>query len=57
MTHVVRKYIGHCMWDGTHPSKSEEKEFGTLHEALEYRSTLTGMVEIFEREITNEIIK
>ncbi len=51
--YVVRKYMGHSPWAGSHPAKSKDKEFKTLHEAQAYRSTLTGMVEIFKKEVAN----
>lgn len=51
--YVVRKYMGHSPWAGSHPAKSKDKEFKTLHEAQAYRSTLTGMVEIFQKEVAN----
>ena len=57
MIYVVRKYIGHYKWDGTHPSKFEDKEFGTLHEALTYRKTLKGVSEIYKREVLNEVVE
>ena len=49
--YVVRKYMGHSPWAGSHPAKSKDKEFKTSHEAQAYRSTLTGMVEIFQKEV------
>lgn len=57
MVYVVRKYIGHCKWDGTHPSKFEDKEFGTLQEALTYRKALIGVSEIYKREVLNEVVE
>ena len=51
--YVVRKYMGHSPWAGSHPAKSKDKEFKTSHEAQAYRSTLTGMVEIFQKEVAN----
>lgn len=51
MTYVVRQYEDHCMWEGTHPARANDTEFETLHEALAYRATLTGMIEIFKREV------
>lgn len=43
--------VNDCMWEGTHPAKADDTEFETLHEALAYRATLTGMIEIFKREV------
>ena len=51
MTYVVRQYEGHCMWEGTHPARAKDTEFETLNEALAYRATLTGVIEIFKREV------